>query len=371
MEKRPFYLFKRKLAKGSMYYYYFYDEFGHRSVPLSTGCTTKTEAMTYCCNLFRRNNLQNNKTKFKSYAKDFFEPHSIWSKDKELQDAVTKGTVKGYKSYFENHVYSYFAEMYVDKITPTIVKQFRVYLADEKDLANKTINNIVSVLGIVLSQAEEENYIFKNPVNSIKKLPRDSEREAFTEKQVLDIINNNNWTHYPSRLFTIVGAVTGMRFSEILGLQPDSLHDDYIEINRQYYDGELTDTKTGDNRFVTCPPRLIKLLRDFCQGEYIFTSPDDCTKPYSRSVIVRHFYNAYPNYLVEDREEKLMTFHSLRHFANTYFISNYIPETKVNFVIGHSTGKDSMMTLYTSWKPDMYKDLLHLQEQLLDKFNLK
>ena len=56
-----------------------------------------------------------------------------------------------------------------------------------------------------------------------------------------------------------------------------------------------------------------------------------CNKPYSRSVIVRHFYDAYPNYLVEDREEKLMTFHSLRHFANTYFISNYIPETKVNY----------------------------------------
>lgn len=368
MEKQPFYLIKRKLNSGkSVYYFYYYDQYGNRTTPKSTGCSKKADAFTYCVNLLKCNNLENNKTKFKTFARDFFEPGSIWYKDKALSNGVTQGTIKGYNSYFKYHVYPYFSEMFVDKINPSIIKEFRVFLADEIDLANKTINNIVSVLGIIMGEAVDENVILRNPCESVKKLPKDSERKAFTENQVLSIVNSE-WTHYTSRLFTITGAITGMRFSEILGLKPDVLHDDYIDIKRQYYDGELTSTKTGENRFVTCPPKLIQLLRNHCQGDFIFTSPEDFTKPYSRSVIVRHFYGAYPKTLLKQKDDDLLTFHAMRHFVNTYLISNHISESKVNFVIGHSSGKGSMMTLYTTWKPEMYKDVLELQEQLLAKF---
>jgi hypothetical protein len=42
-------------------------------------------------------------------------------------------------------------------------------------------------------------------------------------------------------------------------------------------------------------------------------------------------------------------------------------EEKVNFVIGHSMGKGSMMQLYTSWKPEMYDDVRQLQDRLIDE----
>lgn len=370
MEKQPFYLIKRKLNSGrNVYYYYFYDQFGNRTTPHSTGCSKKAEAFQYCVNLLKCNNLENNKTKFKTFARGFFENGSIWYKDKALSGEVTQGTIKGYVSYFNYHVMPYFSEMYIDKINPSVIKEFRVYLADEKDLANKTINNIVSVLGIIMGQAIDENIILKNPVESVRKLPKDTEREAFTKEQVLSIINRD-WQHNAARLFVITGAITGMRFSEILGLQPECLHDNYINVTQQWYDGKLTDTKTGENRFVTCPEKLITLLRENCQGEFVFTSPEDFTKPYSRSVIIRKFYEAYTKDMLKDKDDKLLTFHSLRHFLNTYLISNHISESKVNFVIGHSSGKGSMMALYTSWKPDMYTDVLELQQKLLNEFNL-
>ena len=54
--KAPFQLFKKKLTSGSkIYYYTTYDKLNHRK-QFTTGCKTKSEAMKYCMELFKKNN---------------------------------------------------------------------------------------------------------------------------------------------------------------------------------------------------------------------------------------------------------------------------------------------------------------------------
>ena len=60
-----------------------------------------------------------------------------------------------------------------------------------------------------------------------------------------------------------------------------------------------------------------------------------------------------------------MTFHSLRHFFNTYLLSENISHVKVAGILGHSSGIGSMTSLYTNWKPEHFQDVLEVQEKLL------
>lgn len=301
MNKQPFYLTKRILNSGNrIYYYYYYNQFGVRSVPKSTGCKNKADAFQYCVQLLKSNNLENNKLKFKVYALNFFEPSSSWYKNNVLSGDVKSGTIKGYRNYFNNHVYRYFGEMFVDKITPTIIKEFRVHLSDECELANKTINNIVAVLSIILKQATEDNIIIRNPCQFVKKLSTDSSRDAFTIDEIEHLFNCK-WENYKSYLFCLTAAITGMRFSEILGLQAHQFHDGYIEVNQQYYDNRICSVKTDENRFVLIPNELKQMLLKNSTGNFIFTSETDITKPCGRSTITRNMYKNYSKNMMDTK----------------------------------------------------------------------
>lgn len=368
MERQPFYLSKRKLPSGStVWYYYYYDQFGNRTVPKSTGCKKKADAITYCVNLLRTNNLENNKTKFKTYATGFFDDNSKWYKNKMLNGGLAKNTLASYRGALKNHILPYFGEMFIDKINTNIIREFRVYLAEEKELSNKSINNTVDTVRLIFNWAIEDNLIYKNPVSStLKALDTESSREAFTLDQVQFLLGKK-WEDKQAWLFALTGAITGMRFSEVNGLQAEQIKDGYINIDRQYTNGEFKDmTKTKEARFITIPKRLQDMLLEHGYGNDFIFSGDDITKPAARTTTVREIYKHYSPEMMAQKGDELLTFHAFRYFVNTYLLSNDIRSEKVNFVIGHSDGKGMMQKLYTSWKPEMYNDVLELQEKLLD-----
>ena len=62
--------------------------------------------------------------------------------------------------------------------------------------------------------------------------------------------------------------------------------------------------------------------------------------------------------------EQKLSFHSLRHFFNTYLTENDISDRKIKTIMGHSSGVGSMTERYTTWKPSMFKDILNIQNEL-------
>ena len=113
--------------------------------------------------------------------------------------------------------------------------------------------------------------------------------------------------------------------------------------------GEFAATKTKENRFIPIPEELSKKLIEISNGhELVFWRDEDPSRPISRTVLVKRFY-------------------SLRYFLNTYLLANNAPEQKVDFIIGHSDGKGMMRKLYTTWRPEMYSDILELQKQLFNQ----
>lgn len=369
MDHQPFYLSKRKLKSGNtVWYFYYYDQFGNRTVPKSTGKSKKTDAVNYCISLLKSNNLENDKTKFKTYAYGFFDDNSPWYKNKSLNGGLAKNTVLSYRSALNNHILPYFSDMFIDKITTNIIREFRVYLSEEKELSNKSINNIVDTARLIFAWAIEDNLIIKNPVSPmIKALDTNSNRIAFTIEQIKYLLNDN-WNNQ-AWLFTLTGAITGMRFSEINGLQKEQIHNGYINIDRQYTNNEYKEiTKTKEARFITIPYRLQQMLLDNGGSNDFIFSGDDFTKPLPRTTIIREIYSHYSKDMIRLRDDNLLTFHSFRYFLNTYLLANNIRSEKVNFILGHSDGKGVMQKLYTTWRPEMYSDVLVKQEELFDLF---
>lgn len=86
--KAPFQLFKKKLASGSkVYYYTTYDILNHRK-QFSTGCKTKSEALKYCMELFKKDQLiHEQSTLFGKFTKNWF----IYEKCPYIQNNLARG----------------------------------------------------------------------------------------------------------------------------------------------------------------------------------------------------------------------------------------------------------------------------------------
>lgn len=368
MNRQPFYLTKRTLNSGKkMFYYYTYDKFGNRTVPRSTGCTKKADAFSYCASLLKKNMLDSSKMRFRDYALGFFDDGSKWYQNRMLTGGLSESTKKGYRSYFTYHIYPYFENMLIDRITPNDIRDFRVCLKEEKELSNKSINNIVDCLRIIFDWAMEDDIIYKNPVSkTIKPLEVDKDREAFTIEEVKHLFKDK-WENEKFFLFTLTIAMTGLRYSEAAGLTVNNVHENYIDIYQQWQNG-LTPTKERDKRFIPIPKQLSDALIKLSNGNEFVFFDDFCPfKPLSRTRVVKSFYNKYSVQMKAEKSDRLLTYHALRYFFNTYLLSNDISPSKVNFVMGHSEGKGSMLERYTTWKPEMYHDVLQLQTTLLDR----
>lgn len=368
MQRREFYLTRRKLKSGRyIYYYYFYNAYGERSVPRTTKCSKKADAFAYCVNLLRCGGIDSSKMKFKHYALGFFDTSNRWYQDKILTGKFSDQTLRVYNTSLNCHILPFFGDMYVHKITSNIIRSFRVYLAEEKGLAPKSINNTVNVLRIIFDWALEDNLIIRNPINkNIRPLDVEKNREAFTMKEV-EYLFENKWDNEECYFYSLTAAITGLRFSEVAGLKPENIYEDYIDVKTQFLEKEC-DVKHHEARFVTIPKILAQKLKQICENrKFIFNSPVLSDAPISRKTVIKHFYKHYSAQMQNDKTTRVLTFHSLRYFFNTFLVSQNIQSQKIDFLIGHSPGRGSMQQLYTSWKPEMYGDVLQLQTELLTK----
>ena len=365
MEKAPFYLTKRKLKSGkTVYYYYTYDENNSRTVPKSTGFSRKNDAFNFCLSLFQRGSVKQILS-FDSFAKDWFTDKHDWTKDRQAVGKIAPSTLESYLFRLNHYILPHFSNIQLSKITLLDIKNLRFKLLEK--YSSKTINGTMAILHIMLEYAVECGLLARNPMRSLVPLKEEEKREAFFIEEVKHLFSQR-WKESDNdiKVACLLATITGMRVSEIAGLQNDQVFEGYINVDRQYYRKELRPPKR-DLRFVPIPKRIENLLRDrFSTNPYVFWDKKNGTPMESdkiRYVLTKY----YSKEMLERKKTNNLTFHSFRYFFNTYLVMNNINEDKVNFVIGHSSGKGSMKRLYTTWRPEMYDDVRQLQDKLLDE----
>lgn len=366
-------IYPRKLKNKTVYYYRTYTPDGSRTAGKSTGCKTKTEARNFCNNLLKEGKLYSGtEITFKAFSDNWF----VWGKCAYLKDRLASGTKKkqaiteGYAKILRNalrlYILPYFSKSKLKAITPAKIKAWRVWLQEEKKIANSTINNASGALRIMTDWALNENLIMFDPFRSVKPLMTDDNaREAFTLEEGREILNNQ-WLCPMARLYSLTAAVTGMREAEIRAIRKETIHENYIDVTHQYSSKGLVSIKTKEKRKVPISKKLFDLLQaERKEREFVFQIPGE-KHPVSRHYIVYRLDKAMPKKIFEQKATRKLCFHSWRHFYNSFLRSENVTDAKIRAVMGHSSGKGTMTDEYTSWTPEMYPEVYAAHNKLIE-----
>lgn len=369
----PFLLYQRdkekrkSMGKKAVYYCQYRLADGKLSNPFSTGCTSRTQAFTYVQRLIDRGEIKCGEDyTFASFAGDFYDFDSIWVKDKmalgtEEKPAISERQIRKYQGFVRHYFLKYIPNKLVSSFTPTDIKEFRSFLLEQEDLSRKTINDIMSCLRIMFTTALNDGIIARNPFLGIKPLVTSPKpRDAFTIDEAQQIINYD-WNDDRLKTFMLTAALTGMRLSEINAIRKQNLHPTFIDLRDQFLQGSLKPLKTREARKVPVCDKLFRLLSstipegmDFVFDELPETKASDAL----RDMLVKT--------MPKERELHGYCFHSLRHFACTFYLSENIAPVKVAAMLGHSTGVSSMQERYTNFTEENYKEIYAVQEKLFD-----
>jgi integrase len=186
-------------------------------------------------------------------------------------------TASSYQSNLAKHILPFLGAMHLRDVTLPHVREFiKALLA--KDLAPKTIGNVILILKEIFKHAIQWGYLESNPVQYVE-LPRGEEKEmeVLTPEEVRRLLEAQE---EPLRTLLLTAVLTGMRQGELFGLQWSDvdLEGHRIHVRRSLWHGELGTPKSkGSRRAIDLPPTLedaLKCLSARRRSEFVFCSRD-------------------------------------------------------------------------------------------------
>ena len=217
-----------------------------------------------------------------------------------------------------------------------------------KGLANGTIQMIVLSFSIPLKEALRQRFIVVNPCDNLMKIPRNEKcRGVFTDEEIASILNyvsSGGVSVAVSNAITLA-VLTGMRNGEIRALRCEDIEQDCVSgfdrvtISRSIapYTG-VKSTKGKYDRVVFIPHDFgDRLIRDSMGGIVISSDGE-----YMSSLTLRlSFYSVLYELGIseEERRERRLTFHSLRHYFSTYTCQENISQEDRMVILGHKSEK--------------------------------
>ena len=383
--REPFTVYPRKMKSGRrVWYYHTYDQKGIRTSALSTGQLTKSAARAYCRKLEKEGNLIPNKygrMLFSDFARNWWDMDKCeYVRYRKQRSAITPTYLRSSHLYTKNHVVPYFGEMRLEEITPYEVEKWLTFMVEKdsvktgKKLANRTVNSCLMVLHIMMGEAVRRNLISNDPTRHVQPLKKNSKvRGVFDQDIVQKLFDMKTkeelWVHDVYYWGNLLAACTGMRMSEVIGVQLKDLKDGYISVTKQYnHKYGFIPTKTKESREIPIPEDLENKLKELSNGnpeDMLFCLGADKTDPVNMFKLGRSLNRALAQIGIDDktRKEKGYSFHSWRHYFNTIMRSNNIADSKLQHLTGHKT--QEMTEHYTHFKHNDFEDVARIQAQIL------
>jgi integrase len=359
---------------SNRYYYRTNNPDGTRSTGRSTGEKTKAKAHEYCHRLIEEGTLwQGSEFTFKAYIRQYywFEP----GKCHYIADRLASGTkekpgisdsyIKRLKLDLDHYLIPYFGDMKLRKIGPEKIRGFRVWLLDDRKLANKTVNNAVNTLHIILGWALDNGIIYQDPFRGIRQLKTDgNSRDAFTPCEARRILRMK-WQSPSIWLYNLTAAVTGMRVCEVGAIRDETIMPGCLDVKDQWKK-KLVPVKTREKRKIPIPGRLQDLLASSMGAAGFVFKNRSGTTPIYYTMAERYLDAGMPPDVAAQKADRQLSFHSWRHFFNTWLLSHNVPPAKVQAAMGHSVGPGSMTDTYAHWQASDFPEVYAAQEKLLD-----
>lgn len=284
----------------------------------------------------------------------FSEFVEVWFTENEIR--WRQSTCESTRVALNKHLLPVFGDQYVSQIKRPDVLQFRAGLANvpgqdgNKSLAPKTINNIMGILNMIMSEAAMR-YEFTSPMLNIKRLKQQrKEIKPFSIGEVQLIINTVRPDY---RNYFIVRFFTGMRSGEIHGLKWSRVdfESELILVRESVDRGRTEYTKTdGSQREIKMSSVVFEAMRSQFEatgkGEYVF-----CTKAGTpidnKNMTDRVWYPLLRHLDLEKRRP-----YQCRHTAATLWLASGENPEWIARQMGHST-TEMLFRVYSRFVPNL------------------
>ena len=274
---------------------------------------------------------------------------------------IKESTKAQYKSYIKNHINPGLGNMVISKIQPHQIQQFMnrlEYHGKKKGsvLSYKTRKNIHGCLSSALEKAVRIHYLRENPASGCT-IPRSDEDANMKLIQPLDTEQIIRFTKAirGSRFERVylIALYTGMRMSEILGLQWDRINLDSGEIliskqlsikREKGSERKMISTKTRKVRSIIVPRTAIGVIREQLRTQYSEKlSAGSMWDNELNLVFTDEIGGSLPHASVEHEFKRIarsanlpdMRFHDLRHTFATEAIRAGVDVETVSKTLGH------------------------------------
>jgi integrase/recombinase XerC len=369
-----FTVYPRKLKTVTVYYYQCYDSNGKRICGHSTGQRTKTAAKIYCMELYRKGKLVPDKKpiSFAEFAAGWWDVKTCkYLEWRQMQNPLAPSTIDHYKTNLELNIKPFFGKMRINSISPEIIRNWIMELSRE-GYNNSSINIKIATLKVMMKEAVRLKLITSNPIERIRKLiTHNKEMQILKNEEVQQLFPldwKKIWDSHEIYVFNKLAACTGMRLSEITGLQGHRVFQDHIHVCSQYSSKYgIRPLKTKDSRNIPITPALydeLSILIKKNEAGFVFSCPEG-NKPVSRNRIYKETGNAFDRIGInsEERKRRGIVLHHWRHFINTALLMANVNTLKVQKVTGHKT--IAMTKHYAHFDSRYFTEVLDVQNNVL------
>ena len=325
---------------------------------------------------FTRKAPQNiNRIRFSEFAGIWLNRHS---------KNLSPNTHEGHVTALNTRLNPYFGHIRLNKISADIILDYISELTTFGErldgrggkIAPATVHGLFKILRSMLNKAKEWNYISHNPIDDIPKDKRPKpnyKAKAILEDDQLAILLqklfalNENGTTVKNQLFFYLALITGARSGELIALTWNDI--DYenkrITISKDIYINKKMTlvqnrTKGMESRIVYIDEFCMELLKKHkaFQTEwlrdrrmdnphlYIFTKRTPRT-PYRPEAELpsRSSFHHFMRKFLQKNGLPAIDVHGFRRMAASYSVSNQVPLTTVQTMLGHKSLSTTMIYL--------------------------
>jgi len=243
-------------------------------------------------------------------------------------------TVKCYLYY--NRDFLIFVDKKPSEINDSDIKDYLLYLAEEKQSATSTLNQAINALKFYYGTMLKKRFVYevKRPRKD-KKLPT-----VLSKEEVAEIISvPQNIKH---RALIMLVYLAGLRVGEVVKLRPEDIDEERMLVH-------IKGAKGRKDRYTLLSESTLKTLREYLELQrpvkWLFPGPDK-----ERHLTVRTAQRIFE--MARERAEikKDVTIHSLRHSFATHLLENGIDLRYIQEILGHKSSKTTEIYTHVSNK---------------------
>ncbi len=297
---------------------------------------------------------------FHTYLERFFDwQESPYVERRNLLDpgSISKDYIATRQNLISNHILPRIhTNLLLSAVTLDQLEQIQLSLVKEAKLASSTINICMGAVSLALGEAQRRGLLSSANSYAVRPLKSMHKTRGILSEDELKAFMQYLKKEGEQRihLACLLSLLTGMRSGELRALQFTSVGEDMITVDQAYANlAGLKVPKGKRTRYVPCPAFLCEQLKNLCLANphpnalhLVFWS-----KRGGGFVSSHYFSERFQQELVrsdvlamEEIRKRNITFHSLRHMANT-LLRGSVDEHVLRMTIGHSS--EQLSDLYT------------------------